>query len=164
MRRPITPRGYNALRSELKKLKAMRPDLAKAIATARAHGDLSENADYDAAKNRSGMIEAKIRDIEIKLTNADMIDPRNLEVGERVVFGVSVKIEDVESGESRTLSIVGADESDIDRGWISCESPLGRSLIGRAIGETSRVNLPNGTREYEIIEVFVDYNYQEDES
>jgi acetyl-CoA C-acetyltransferase len=130
MKRPITPRGYNALRTELQKLKAMRPELARAIEVARGHGDLSENGDYDAAKEKSGMTEAKIRDIEAKLSMADIIDPRKLADPQKVVFGVSVRIEDVNSGEARTLAIVGADESDADRGWISIESPLGRGLIG----------------------------------
>ena len=132
MKRPITPRGYNALRTELQKLKAMRPELARAIEVARGHGDLSENGDYDAAKEKSGMTEAKIRDIEAKLSMADIIDPRKLSNPQKVVFGVSVRIEDVNSGEARTLAIVGADESDADRGWISIESPLGRGSSVRS--------------------------------
>ncbi|MCO6429544.1 MAG: transcription elongation factor GreA [Deltaproteobacteria bacterium] len=161
MKRPITPRGYNALRSELQKLKAMRPELAHAIEVARGHGDLSENGDYDAAKEKSGMVEAQIRDIEAKLAMAEIIDPRKLNGCEKVVFGVTVKIEDVDSGESRKLSIVGADESDVDRGWISLESPLGRSLIGKSLGEVAKVNLPGGTREYEIVEISVEYEEAE---
>lgn len=161
MKRPITPRGYNALRSELQKLKGMRPELARAIEVARGHGDLSENGDYDAAKEKSGMTEAKIRDIEAKLSMAEIIDPRKLNNPAKVTFGVSVRIEDMNSGESRTLAIVGADESDADRGWISIESPLGRGLIGKEAGDVARIQLPAGVREYEIIEIFVEYTEDE---
>lgn len=157
MKRPITPRGYSALRAELQKLKAMRPELARAIEVARGHGDLSENGDYDAAKEKSGMTEAKIRDIEAKLSMAEIIDPRKIANPQKVVFGVSVRIEEVNSGESRTLAIVGADESDADRGWISIESPLGRGLIGKEHGDVARIQLPAGVREYEITEIFIEY-------
>ena len=121
MKRPMTPRGYDALRSELMKLRSMRPELAKAIEIARGHGDLSENGDYDAAKAKSGMTEARIRDIESKLTVAEIIDPRRLPEPTRIVFGCTTKISEMESGEERTISIVGADESNVDQGWISCE-------------------------------------------
>jgi transcription elongation factor GreA len=158
MKRPMTPRGYAALRTELTRLKAMRPELARAIEVARGHGDLSENGDYDAAKEKSGMTEAKIRDIEARLAMAEVIDPRKLgEEINRVVFGVSVKIEDIESGEQRTLSIFGAEESDIERGWISFEAPLGKALIGKELGDVAKVPLPGGAREYEILEIFVSY-------
>jgi transcription elongation factor GreA len=154
----MTPRGYAALRTELTRLKAMRPELARAIEVARGHGDLSENGDYDAAKEKSGMTEAKIRDIEARLAMAEVIDPRKLgEEINRVVFGVSVKIEDIESGEQRTLSIFGAEESDIERGWISFEAPLGKALIGKELGDVAKVPLPGGAREYEILEIFVSY-------
>ena len=162
MKRPMTPRGYNALRSELKRLKSSRPELARAIEIARGHGDLSENGDYDAAKEKSGMVEAKIRDIESKLAMAEVIDPRRNPNPNRVVFGVSAKISDIDSAEERVLSIVGADESNVDRGWISRESPLGRALIGKELGDVVKVNIPGGAREYEILEIFVDY--QEDPS
>ena len=157
MKRPITPRGYNQLRSELQRLKGLRPELARAIEIARGHGDLSENGDYDAAKEKSGMTEARIRDLEAKLSMADIIDPSKISVSDKVVFGVSVRVEEMESGDSKVFSIVGADESAVERGWISCESPLGRSLIGKLVGDVARVQLPAGTREYEVIEVFVDY-------
>ena len=157
MKRPITPRGYNAMRAELQRLKATRPELARAIEVARGHGDLSENGDYDAAKEKSGMTEAKIRDLEAKLSMAEIIDPRKLGQPGKVVFGVSVRIEDMNSGEVRALSLVGADESDVDRGWISIESPLGRGLIGKEQGDVARVQLPAGVREYEITEIFIDY-------
>jgi transcription elongation factor GreA len=145
------------MRAELQRLKATRPELARAIEVARGHGDLSENGDYDAAKEKSGMTEAKIRDLEAKLSMAEIIDPRKLGQPGKVVFGVSVRIEDMNSGEVRALSIVGADESDVDRGWISIESPLGRGLIGKEQGDVARVQLPAGVREYEITEIFIDY-------
>ncbi|MDC0358598.1 transcription elongation factor GreA [Oligoflexia bacterium] len=158
MKYPMTPRGYNAMREELRTLKGMRPELANAIEVARAHGDLSENADYDAAKEKSGMVEAKIRDLELKLTTAEIIDPSKLKNPDRVVFGVTTKVEDLDSGDTRVVSIVGADESNIEKGRISLESPLGRSLIGKEIGDTATVKLPAGVREYEVLEIFVDYD------
>jgi transcription elongation factor GreA len=145
------------MRAELQKLKAMRPELARAIEIARGHGDLSENGDYDAAKEKSGMTEAKIRDLEAKLSMAEIIDPRKNQSPSKVVFGVSVRIEDLNSGEVRSLAIVGADESDVERGWISIESPLGRGLIGKEQGDVARLQLPAGVREYEITEIFIDY-------
>lgn len=157
MKRPMTPRGYAALRNELTKLKAMRPEIARAIEVARGHGDLSENGDYDAAKEKSGMTEAKIRDIEARLATAEIIDPRKFGEMARVVFGVSVKIEDVDSGEQRVLSIYGAEESNIERGWISFEAPLGKALIGKELGDVAKVALPGGAREYEIVEIFISY-------
>jgi transcription elongation factor GreA len=157
MKRPMTPRGYAALRTELTKLKGMRPEIARAIEVARGHGDLSENGDYDAAKEKSGMTEAKIRDLETRLAMAEIIDPRKFGEMSRVVFGVSVKIEDVDSGEQRVLSIYGAEESDVERGWISFEAPLGKALIGKEIGDVAKVPLPGGAREYEIVEIFVSY-------
>ena len=143
------------MRQELQRLRSLRPELAKAIEIARGHGDLSENGDYDAAKEKSGMTEARIRDLESKLALADIIDPSRHASLDRVIFGVTVKIEDVDSGEKRELSIIGPDESDADRGWISCESPLGKALIGKEIGDTARVNLPGGSKEYEITEIAV---------
>jgi len=142
------------------KLRSMRPELAKAIEIARGHGDLSENGDYDAAKAKSGMTEAHIRDIESKLTVAEIIDPRRLPEPTRVVFGCTVKISEMESGEERTLSIVGADESNVDLGWISCESPLGKALIGKECGDVAKAQLPAGTKEYEVLEIYVDFEYE----
>jgi transcription elongation factor GreA len=153
----MTPRGYATLRAELMKLKAMRPELARAIEVARGHGDLSENGDYDAAKEKSGMTEAKIRDIEARLAMAEVIDPRKLGEPSRVVFGASVKIEDIDSGDQRVISIYGAEESDIEKGWISFEAPLGKALIGKEIGDVVKVPLPTGAREYEVVEIFVLY-------
>ena len=157
MKKPMTPRGYNALRVELQRLKGMRPELARAIEVARAHGDLSENADYDAAKTKSGLTEAKIRDIEARLSTAEIIDPTKLGEPTRVVFGTTVKIEDVDSGESRRVSIYGNEESDIEKGWISYEAPLGKALIGKEAGDVARVQLPDGVKEYEVIEISVEY-------
>ena len=157
MKKPMTPRGYNALRVELQRLKGMRPELARAIEVARAHGDLSENADYDAAKTKSGLTEAKIRDIEARLSTAEIIDPTKLGEPTRVVFGTTVKIVDVDSGESRRVSIYGNEESDIEKGWISYEAPLGKALIGKEAGDVARVQLPDGVKEYEVIEISVEY-------
>jgi transcription elongation factor GreA len=162
MKRPMTPRGYAALRSELMKLKAMRPELARAIEVARGHGDLSENGDYDAAKEKSGMVEAKIRDIETRLAMAEVIDPRKLNISDRVIFGATVTIEDVDSGERRVISIYGAEESDVDKGWISYEAPLGKGLIGKELGDVVKVALPGGAREYEIVELSVIYEETEE--
>jgi transcription elongation factor GreA len=116
MGRPMTPRGYNMLREELKKLKAQRPENAKALALARAHGDLSENADYDAAKNKLGLTEARIRDVEAALSQAELIDPAQISDPKKVVFGASVKLLDINSEESKTVSIYGTEESDVNRG------------------------------------------------
>lgn len=154
MKRPITPRGYELLREELLKLRAMRPELSMAIEIARGHGDLSENGDYDAAKEKSGMVEAKIRDLEAKLSWAEIIDPKNLKDPEKVVFGVNVKLEETESGEERVYQIVGADESNIENGWLSIESPLGKALIGKEPGDIIKAG--GAQKEYEIIEIFID--------
>ena len=162
MKRPMTPRGYNLLRREVQSLKAMRPELAKAIEVARGHGDLSENADYDAAKERSGMIEAKIRDIETRLSHADVIDPRKITMHSRVVFGLSARVTDLDSDEERIIHIVGSEESDVNKGLISYESPLGKALIGKEVGDDVQVQLPGGSREYEILEIFVGYSIEEE--
>ena len=159
MKRPMTPRGYAKLRSELLKLKGSRVEIARLIEVARGHGDLSEND--DAAKEKSGMTEAKIRDIEARLATAEVIDPLKLGTPSRVVFGSSVKIEDVDSGEQRVLSIYGAEESDVAKGWISYETPLGKALIGKEAGDVTKVALPAGARESEVLEIFVSYEYTE---
>ena len=159
MKRPMTPRGYEQLRKELQRLKGSRGELAEAIAVARGHGDLSENADYDAAKNASGMNEARIRDLESKLSQAEVIDPSKFKNPQKVVFGVSVTISDLDSGEEKTVSIYGAEESDISKGWISYETPLARALIGKIVGDTATVKLPAGSKEYEVLKIDVAYNY-----
>ena len=158
MRYPMTPRGQSSLQRELKRLKSMRPELAKAIEIARGHGDLSENADYDAAKERSGMIEAKIRDLESRLSGAEVIDPKRISSFQRVVFGLSVRVQDVATDEARVYSIFGTEESDISRGWISYDSPLARQLLGKEEGDVVKVTLPGGSREFEICEIFLDYS------
>jgi len=157
MKYPVRPKGYDAMREELQKLKSTRPELAKAIEIARGHGDLSENADYDAAKEHSGMVEAKIRDIEAKLSFAQVIDPRKIANLERIVFGLSARVVDIDSDQEKVFTIVSADESDIARGLISLESPLSRALIGKEVGDIAKVTLPGGEKEYEITEIFVDY-------
>ncbi|MDD9949964.1 MAG: transcription elongation factor GreA [Zetaproteobacteria bacterium] len=153
MKRPMTPYGYAVMRRELRKLKAMRPELAHAIEVARANGDLKENADYHAAKDKSGMVEAKIRDYETKLSVAEVIDTSKSREAGRVVFGAEVKIEDLDSGAERTVTIVGADETDTSKGYISFESPFGRALIGKELGDVAKVIAPGGAREYEIMDV-----------
>lgn len=154
----MTPRGIAKLKKELQQLKSMRPELAKAIERAREHGDLSENADYDAAKNKSGLTEAKIRDLEGRLSQAEVIDPQKLTDPDRVVFGVSVRLEDLDSGDEKVYSIYGNEESDVSRGWISFESPVAKALIGKHLGDVAKVRLPGGVREFEIMEIFVDYD------
>jgi transcription elongation factor GreA len=152
-RTPMTSKGHKALQEELHRLKAIeRPRAAKAIEVARAHGDLSENAEYDAAKDAQGMLEARIRDIESKLATAQVIDVSTLS-GERVVFGATVLISDVDNGEEKLITIVGEDEADADCGLISLGSPLARALIGKNVDDCVTVRLPGGKKEYEILEV-----------
>ncbi len=150
---PMTIAGEKKLKAELARLKSIeRPAVIQAIAEARAHGDLSENADYDAAKERQGFIEGRIQEIEGKLANAQVIDPATLDV-EHVVFGAIVELEDGTSGERVTYQIVGDDEADIKHGKISVSSPIARALIGRAEGDTANVAAPGGARSYEILAV-----------
>jgi transcription elongation factor GreA len=153
MKTPMTKRGAELLRSELQKLKTVeRPATSQAIAEARGHGDLSENAEYEAARERQGMIEARIRDIETKLANAQVIDPKLLHTEGRCVFGATVEVEDT-SGEKATWQIVGEDEADIKEGRISVSSPIARALIGKEAGESVDVQTPGGLKRYEIIDV-----------
>lgn len=149
----MTTRGSRLLQEELGRLKSTgRKEAANALAEARAHGDLSENAEYDAAKEAQGMMEARIRMIESRLSNAQVVDVSKLS-GEKVVFGATVVIADVDTGEERTLQIVGEDESDIEKGLISYLSPLARALIGRSESDIAKVRLPQGEKEYEIVGV-----------
>ena len=151
---PLTIHGAAALREELARLKTVeRPMIVAAIAEARAHGDLSENAEYSAAKERQGLIEGRIREIESKLANAQIIDPRLLDADGRCVFGATVEIEDMESGTQVRYQIVGDDEADIRQGKISIGSPLARALIGKYAGDVVEVQAPGGVREYEICDV-----------
>jgi transcription elongation factor GreA len=150
---PMTPRCHERLKAELKKLKDVdRPANARAIEVARGHGDLSENADYHAAKEEQGMIEARIRYLETKVALAEVIDPASLS-GDRVVFGATVTVEDTESGDAQTYTIVGDDESDIKVGLISISAPVARALIGKYVGDTAIVQTPKGRRELEITDL-----------
>jgi transcription elongation factor GreA len=151
---PLTKRGAELLRDELQRLKAVeRPAVINAIAEARAQGDLSENAEYDAAKEKQGFIEGRIAELESKLAAAQVIDPTQVEAEGRVVFGATVELEDLESGDTVTYQIVGDDEADIDHGLISVSSPIARALISKSEGDVASVQAPSGAREYEIIGV-----------
>ena len=151
---PLTVAGAEALRAELQNLKAVeRPDVVRAISEARAQGDLSENAEYDAAKERQGFVEGRIIELEGKLSSAQIIDPKTLEDDGRVVFGVTVDLEEVESGEKVTYTIVGEDEADLKLAKISFSSPMARAMIGKSAGDTVEVRAPGGNTEYEIVDV-----------
>ncbi|MFZ3040201.1 MAG: transcription elongation factor GreA [Thiobacillus sp.] len=151
---PITVVGAEKMRAELQKLKSVeRPAVIQAIAEARAQGDLSENAEYDAAKEKQGFIEGRIADLEGKLSNAQIIDPKTLDVDGRIVFGATIELEDLESGESVTYQIVGDDEADIKQGMISVSSPIARALIGKHAGDSVDVQAPGGVRQYEVLDV-----------
>lgn len=153
-RYPMTPQGHAALEEELKHLKTIeRPRITQAIAEAREHGDLKENAEYHAAREQQGMAEARIRDIEAKLGGAQVIDPATLTQDGRVVFGVTVVLEDIDSGEQKSYKIVGEDEADVKVGKISVGSPIARGLIGKSEGEEAKIQTPSGVSEFEIIEV-----------
>ena len=144
---PLTRRGAELLREELQRLKSVeRPAVINAIAEARAQGDLSENAEYDAARERQAFVEGRIAEIESKLANAQVIDPTTLEADGRVVFGATVELEELESGETVTYQIVGDDEADIKSGRISISSPIARALIGREVGDVAEVRAPGGLR------------------
>ena len=151
---PLTKRGAELLKEELHRLKTVeRPAVINAIAEARAQGDLSENAEYDAAKDKQGFIEGRILEIEGKLAVAQVIDPASLNAGGKVVFGATVDLEDEETGDAVTYQIVGEDEADIKRGKISNSSPIGRALIGKYAGDVAEVQAPGGLRSYEILDV-----------
>jgi len=147
---PITQEGYEQLRAELKRLKTKdRYEVAKEIEEARAHGDLSENAEYEAAKEKQGHLEARIRDLEDKIARADVIDPAKLD-SSKVVFGATVDLEDLDTGEELQVQIVGPDEGDAKKGKISVHSPLARALIGKEVEDEAVVKAPGGTRSYEV--------------
>ncbi len=151
---PMTVEGAEKLKAELQRLKSVeRPAVIQAIADARSHGDLSENADYDAAKERQGFIEGRIAEIEHKLAGAQVIDPATIDADGRVVFGATVEIEDAESGARRTWQIVGDDEADVRENKVSVSSPLARALIGKNEGDSVEVQAPGGVRTYEIVAV-----------
>ncbi len=151
---PMTARGAEALRAELTKLKAEdRPTVIKAIAEAREHGDLKENAEYHAAREQQGFIEGRIQEIEGKLGTAQIIDPATINAGGKIVFSATVDLLDVESDEEVTYQIVGEDESDIKLGRISITSPIARALIGKQVDDVAEVQAPGGIREYEILDI-----------
>ena len=151
---PLTIAGAEKLRAELHRLKTIeRPAVIAAIAEARSHGDLSENAEYDAAKERQGFLEGRIQEVEAKLSNAQIIDPKLLDADGRCVFGATVDLEDVDSGDVVTYQIVGDDEADIKAGKISVSSPLARAVIGKYAGDVAQVQAPGGLREYEVLDV-----------
>jgi transcription elongation factor GreA len=150
---PITPEGAQKLREELHHLKSVaRPGIIQAIATAREHGDLSENAEYHAARDRQSFIEGRIKEIENKLARAEVIDTTKLE-GDRVAFGATVKLSNTDTGEEVSYRILGADESDLAKGSISIASPLARSLVGKQVGDEVKVRMPGGERTYEVLDV-----------
>jgi len=150
---PLTVRGAEKLRVELHDLKTvLRPAIIVAIAEARAHGDLAENAEYHAAKERQGFIEGRIAELDGKLSNAEIIDPAKLDADGRCVFGATVELEDLEKGLKVTYQIVGEDEADLKQGKISINSPIARSLIGKSAGDIAEVQAPGGVREYEILD------------
>ena len=151
---PMTVEGAERLKAELQRLKSVeRPAIIQAIAEARSHGDLSENADYDAAKERQGFVEGRIAEIEHKLAGAQVIDPTEIDGDGRVVFGATVELEDLDTGDVRRWQIVGEDEADIKHGKISVTSPIARALIGKSEGDSVEVQAPGGVRGYEILSV-----------
>ena len=151
---PLTVKGAEKLREELHRLKTVdRPWVIGAIAEARAHGDLSENAEYDAAKERQGFIEGRIQEVEGKLSHAQIIDPKLLDADGRCVFGATLDLEDQDTGDAVTYQIVGEDEAAIKGGNISVNSPIARALIGKFAGDIAQVQAPGGIREYEVIDV-----------
>jgi transcription elongation factor GreA len=151
---PLTVVGAEKLRAELQELKSVqRPAIIAAIAEARAHGDLSENAEYAAAKERQSFIEGRIAEVESKLSNAQIIDPALIDADGACVFGATIELEEMNSGENVTYQIVGDDEADIKKGKISISSPIARALIGKHPGDVAEVKAPGGVREYEILDV-----------
>jgi transcription elongation factor GreA len=153
-RTPMTLRGAEALRAELRKLKSeARPNIIKAIAEARGHGDLSENAEYHAAREQQGFIEGRINEIETKLGNAEIIDPSKLANNGKVVFGAVVELDDQDDSNRVVYQIVGEDEADIRAGRISITSPIARALVGKSEGDVVDVSAPGGIRSYEIVAV-----------
>ncbi|HHZ67999.1 MAG TPA: transcription elongation factor GreA [Alphaproteobacteria bacterium] len=150
---PMTAEGHERLETELKRLKTVeRPDVIKSISAAREHGDLSENAEYDAARERQSFIEGRVRELEDKLSRAEVIDVSKLS-GKEIKFGATVTLADEETDEKKTYQLVGADEADVNNGRLSITSPVARALIGRGIGELVHVETPSGGRSYEVIKI-----------
>ena len=153
-RNPITPEGHARLEKEVRHAKAvLRPAVVKAIEEARAHGDLSENAEYDAAKERQGLLEARIAHLETMLATAEIIDVKKMPVSERVIFGTTVTLCNLQTDEEVCYRVVSDYEADVKKGLISYASPLGRAVIGREVGEEVKLTTPGGQREYEIVDV-----------
>ncbi|MDD2668332.1 MULTISPECIES: transcription elongation factor GreA [Zoogloea] len=151
---PLTVTGAEMLRQELHHLKTVeRPNVIAAIAEARSHGDLSENAEYDAAKERQGFIEGRIREVESQISNGQIIDPKLLDADGRCVFGATVDLEDLDTGDTVTYQIVGDDEADIKEGKVAISSPIARALIGKFAGDVAELRAPGGVRELELINV-----------
>jgi transcription elongation factor GreA len=154
VKHPMTIVGAQRLKDELQRLKTVeRPAISRAPGEARLHGDISENAEFDAAKERQGFIEARIRDIESKLAHAHLVNPAEIDAGGRVVFGATVDLKDLASGDEASYQIVGDDEADLKHGKISVSSPIARALIGKSEGDVAEVKAPGGIREYEVIAV-----------
>jgi len=149
---PMTPAGHAALTAELNALKAERPKISQEIGIAREHGDLKENAEYHAAKDKQGMCEARIAEIEDRLARAEVIDPSTLG-GDKVKFGAFVELEDMDNGKIVTYRLVGPDESDLKQGKISITSPVARAIVGKEVGDEVRVETPGGVRNYEVSDV-----------
>jgi transcription elongation factor GreA len=150
---PISPEGATKLRDELHNLKSVeRPRVIQMIATAREHGDLSENAEYHAARERQSFIEGRVKEIEDKLARAEIIDPTKL-AGSRVAFGATIRVQNSETDEELTYRILGADEADVNQGILGVTSPLARALLGKEVGDEVKVRMPGGDRMYEILEV-----------
>ena len=151
---PLTVAGAEKLKAELQQLKSVdRPEVIAAIAEARSHGDLSENAEYEAAKDRQGFIEGRIAELESKLSHAQIIDPKEIHAEGKIVFGATVTVSDLETDEEATYQIVGDDEADIKIGKISVNSPIARAMIGKEEGDVAEVQAPSGVREYDILNV-----------
>ncbi len=151
---PMTPRGYELVQADLKRHREiLRPENVRAIEEARAHGDLSENAEYDAAKERQAQLDGRIRELEHRVAVAEVIDVTKLTPSDRVIFGTTVRLLDVENDEERTYRIVSVEEMDPRQGLISPTSPVGRAMLGRSEGDEVRVRTPRGIREFEILEV-----------
>lgn len=148
----MTPKGQAALKDELARLKAEMPKISQEIGVARDHGDIRENAEYHAAKEKQGMVAARIAEIEDRLSRAEVIDPAALG-GERVKFGAIVELDDIDEDKTVTYQIVGADEADIDAGTISVTSPVAKALIGREVGDEVKVKVPGGVRTYEVVDI-----------
>ena len=151
---PLTVAGAEKLKAELQQLKSVaRPEVIAAIAEARSHGDLSENAEYEAAKDRQGFIEGRIAELESKLSHAQIIDPKEIHAEGKIVFGATVTVSDLETDEEATYQIVGDDEADIKIGKISVNSPIARAMSGKEEGDVAEVQAPSGVREYDILNV-----------